>query len=734
MPTGFDTLDIEGTVLLDALLAPSSVALVGASGRADTLPGRLLHYLVQGGFAGPIYPVNPRYSELGGQRCHPSLIAIGEPVELVLIMVPGGVAAEVIDECGEVGARVAVLFGSGFSETGDDGAVAEAELVTRARRAGVRLLGPNCQGVISGAAGLLASFTPAIGEGPPRPGPVAYVGQSGALGGSFLDKAKERRLPVGSWISTGNQADISAIELATTMMAAPDVQVVALYLEDVGDGTKFIELARRARENGKELVVVRSGFSEVGRRAIQSHTGAMVSPHRVFELVARAQGVYTATDIDEMLDLTVALLSSQRPKGRSVGIVSSSGGAGILVADQLSERGFTVPELDSALQDRLRSYVPSYGSTQNPVDVTAQLFTSKGDDDSFGPSFRALCEHVGSSEGIDTLVIVLTMLVGAPGLEMAEALDGLQEQLGKPVVVVWLASMASSELGRARLAQEHVPVFDNVPSLANTMKALVAHQAVIPSPPEVSAVTEWVDRSLLGADELSAVTDDPAAGLHLLDRWGITQPKWAVATDAETAKRAAIELDGPVAVKLLAKGLAHKTELGAVQLHVEIDDVVDTCSMMRSRLDKAGGGDSLQGFLLQRMSAPGLELLLSVRREAPTFPPVLTVGFGGVTAELYADLASVPLPLPAGGAERLLQRLKGAPLLGSFRGGPPSDIKTLVDTIEKLAEAYLAAEGIVEEIEINPVIVHERGAGVSAVDCLVVWKSPNTPARPRRNG
>jgi succinyl-CoA synthetase beta subunit len=212
--------------------------------------------------------------------------------------------------------------------------------------------------------------------------------------------------------------------------------------------------------------------------------------------------------------------------------------------------------------------------------------------------------------------------------------------------------------------------------------------------------------------------------MQLLDRWGVTQPGWAVAADPEAAERAAAGLAGPVAVKLLAEGLAHKTELGAVLLDVAVEDVAAACASMRSRLEEAVGGDRLQGFLLQRMAEPGLELLLSVRREDPSFPAVLTVGFGGVATEVYADLASAPLPLPPGAAERLLQRLRGAPLLGSFRGRPPSDVEALVETIERVAAGYLAAGHAIEEVEINPVIVHVRGAGVSAVDCLVLWRVP----------
>lgn len=715
---------------LDVLLEPRSIALVGASGRPDSLPGKLLGYLLQGGFDGPIYPVNPRYDELAGLQVYPSLLDIGQSVDLVLVMVPGALAAQVVDQCGEIGAAVAVLFGSGFGETGVAGVAAEADLVARARRAGVRLLGPNCQGVISGVAGLLASFTPAIDDGPPPQGPIAYVGQSGALGGSFLDKARERHLPVGTWVSTGNQADITAVELATAVVAREDVQTVALYLEDVGDGAAFVRLAREARRRGKDLVVVRSGASEVGRRAIRSHTGAMVSPHRVFETVARAEGVLTAGDIDEMLDLVAGLLSDQRPRGSSVGIVTSSGGAGILVVDQLSAQGFTVPELGAQLQSTLQTFVPDYGATQNPVDVTAQLFASKGNGDRFGPAFRRLCEHVAGADEIDVLVIVLTMLIGAPGLEMAEALDGLQEQVKKPVVVVWLTSAASSDLGRRRLAEENVPVFGTVSGAATALAALHARYG--------DAASARDHRPGTGSDdgprqELASEAADTGAGLgdlrgradagpRMLDRWGIAQPAWCLAADDDEAAAAAGPVGGPLAVKLVAEGLDHKTELGGVALDVSVEAVRDACVAMRERVARAAGGPAVQGFQLQAMASPGLELLLAVRQEDPTFPPILTVGFGGVATEIYADVASAPLPLGPRDAERMLRELRAHPLLDGFRGQPRRDVPALIEAMQRLAAGYARAEGALEEVEINPIIVHDEGAGVSAVDVVAVWR------------
>ncbi len=706
----------QGPSGVQALFAPRSIALVGASGRPDTIPGRLLSFLLQGGFTGPIFPVNPRYEELGGQRCYPSLRAIGEPVDLVLVMVPAAMAGDVIDECGEVSAGVAVLFGSGFSETGQEGAAAEADLLERARRAGVRLLGPNCQGVISGAVGVLASFTPAIGDDPAAPGPVAYVGQSGALGGSFLDKAKERHLPVGTWVSTGNQVDLTAVELATGLVERDDVEVIALYLEDVGDGAAFVELARAARRRGKDLVVIRSGSSEVGRRAIQSHTGSMVSSHAVFEVIAHAEGVVIASDIDEMLDRVMVLLSGQRPQGRRVGIVSSSGGAGILVADQLSALGFVIPPLTDALQERLSEYVPAYGATRNPVDVTAQLFVSKSEDDRFGPKFRALCDHVAASDEIDVVIIVLTMLVGEPGLEMAEALDGLQEEFGKPVYVVWIASTSSTDLGRRRLAEERIPVFDNVPSLAASLGELARLEDAVHSELEPPPLRD----DLPGPEQVRELLADPSGPMRLLDAWGVPQPSWRVAADVAGAEAAAAELTGPLVVKVLASGLAHKSDIGAVRLGVEAGDVGEVCTRMLERFDAAGTGQPFEGFLLQQMAGPGRELLIAVRRDDPSFPPVLTVGFGGIATEVYADVVTAPLPLAEGAARHMLSQLAGAPLLGAFRGREPGDVDVLVATIDAVSAGFLAAGDALDEIEVNPVIVHDVGGGVSAVDCLVV--------------
>lgn len=707
---------------LKVLLNPSSVALVGASRSPGSLSGMLLSNLLEGGFIGAVYPVNPKYSELSGVRCYRSLRQIPEPVDLVLVMLPGHAVGDVIDECGEIGAGVVVLFGSGFGEVGEEGAKAEAELVTRARRAGVRLLGPNCQGVVISKSRLLASFTPAIRERTPRPGPVAYVGQSGALGGTFLDKAGERHVPVGRWVSTGNQADLTTIEVAKAVLAQDDISVVSLYVEDVEDGRGFIDLARNARDLGKEVIVVRSGQSEVGRRAIRSHTGAMVSPHVAFEVVARAEGLYLAHDIDEMLDLVVALLPTQRPRGSAVGIVSSSGGGGILVAERFTEHGFSIPEFDENLQHELRKTVPPFGSTLNPVDVTAQLFSVKDDEDSFGPRFRELCSTVAASEQVDILVIVLTMLIGDLGVEMAEALDGLQSNVNKPVFVVWLASANSTVRGRQQLAHQDIPVYLDIMSAARAIRALIEHHATRRTSDGSITSTASPRASELTSRILGLATN-PAGSYELLDLWNIPQPAWAIASDVSLVKQIAVDLGGPFALKILAKGIQHKSEVGGVMLDVDEDQVVACCQSVTRELTDRGVLDSLQGFLIQRMAPEGLELLVSVRDAHPNYPPLLTVGVGGIATELYADIATAPLPISRSGIEDLLSTLRGSPLLGWFRGQQPKDVRSLITMIQMLTDRFFDAQDLLTEVEINPVVVHVEGAGVSAVDCLVDWKT-----------
>jgi acyl-CoA synthetase (NDP forming) len=686
---------------LKRMLRPRTVALVGVSGRSDSLLARPLRYLREQGFAGEIYPVNPRYSELDGRRCYASLAELPAPVDLVLVMVPAAQVPGVVREAGAVGAAAAIVFASGFAETGPDGAVLQEQLRQAARESGVRVLGPNCQGLIHASTGLFATFTQAADRRMSQPSGVAYVGQSGAVGGSILDLAAEMGLGLSAWVSTGNQADLDLVEVASVLVDDDDVNVLMLYVEAMTDGAAYRALAEKARAAGKPLVVLRAGRSQAGRRAVASHTGAMLADDTAFVLTSRRHGVYLAEDVDDLLNAAAALRAGGPPNGRRVAVVTTSGGAGGLAADRFEDNDLQLPELSAATQDALAPLIPAFGALANPVDVTAQLF-NQGDH-----AFGEVCRIVADDPEVDVVAVLLTMVTGAQGAALAEDLVKTAAALDKPLFVVWLAGRQLTVDARQVFADAGVPVFPSIAALARVLGVLASPARIAPAVTTATAPS-W-------AAELDTVRSATPGdrGPALLDAIGIARPQGAVARTAEEAAAAANRL-GTTAMKVSAPDLAHKSDVGGVLLNVAPAEAAARFTELLER----GRQHGAVGIELQQMIPQGVELILGAIRGTGGFPPLITVGVGGVTTELYRDVVSAVAPVNGDEALAMLQQLRGWPLLAGFRGEPPADVQAAVDAVVALSWAITELEDDLAEIEVNPLIVARSGEGAVAVDVL----------------
>ncbi|WP_219412406.1 acetate--CoA ligase family protein [Pseudonocardia nigra] len=691
------------------MLRPRGVALVGVSGRPGNPMARPLRYLREHGFGGGIYPVNPGYDELEGLPCYGSLGEVPGPVDLVLALVPAAKAVAAVHEAGAVGAAGVVVFASGFAETGTAGARLQADLVAAGREAGVRVLGPNCQGLLHAPTGLVATFTAAADRPLVPAGGVAYVGQSGAVGGSILDLSSEMGLGLTAWVSTGNQADLDLVEVASALLDEPDVRVLLLYVESVGDGADYLRVARRARDAGKHLVVLRSGRSTAGRRAAASHTGSMLGDDAAFVLASARHGVVLVDDVDELLGVAATLASMPRPEGRRVAVVTTSGGAGSLAADRCSDADLDLPELRAATQDRLRPLIPAFGALANPVDVTAQLFTRGAH------AFGDVCRIVADDPGVDAVAVVLTMVVGQAGAALAEDLVGASAKLAKPLMVAWLAGQEQTAEGRAVFRAAGIPVFRSVGDLARAA-GLVAPPRAPGTPPAAlprpAAPSPDRIRELLGARD--GQPDEPA----LLDAMGVDRPASVVVRSRQEAADAVAGLGGPAAMKLQAGALAHKSDVGGVRLGVDAADAAEVFDELLTAA-RAHHVEAVDGVLVQAMIPAGLELVVAATGGRDGFPPLVTVGFGGITTEIYSDVASGLAPVPPEEAWAMLRSLRAWPLLAGFRGAPPRDVHAAVDAVVRVGHAAVAAGPRLAEFEVNPLVVGLRGEGATAVDVLV---------------
>lgn len=714
MMNGSDPASTASTASLDALFAPRSIAIVGASRRATSLAARPLDQLDRYGFDGDVFPVNPSYDEVGGRTCYPTVQDLPGPVDLAALIVPARATLDVVRQCVAVGVRNAILFSSGFAELGAEGRALQDEVVSTARAGGMRLLGPNCQGVMYRGSGLVLTISASLKAGLPQQGSVAYVGQSGAIGGSVMHVAGTRGMGLGAWVSTGNEADIDLVSAARHLIEQDDIRVLACYLESVKDGAAYTELAARARELDKDLVVLRSGRSEAGQRAVASHTGALLRPGAAFDAVSLQHGVTLVDDTDSLFEAAFTLSSQPRMRGRRLGIITSSGGAGILVADHAEEAGLEVPELSGPLSDTLAARLPEYGAAENPVDLTAQLFAGPEETD----SVRSICVEVGRSSEVDAVVVALTTIIEDVALGAVDAVIAAGEELDVPVLTTWLAGDTLTEAARARCRDAGVPVYRSARDAIRAARVLVersAHRTEhAPAVQELEGFDEAAVRLLLDREIRTE-----GQSLGLLDALGVPRPRAVVAADADAAQEVANGLDGPLVLKIESPDIAHKTEVGGVRLRVPRDEVAAVAASILETVRRRRPDARIEGLLVQELAPSGVELLLGLTAGTDGFPPLVTLGFGGTTAELYRDVASVPAPVTEEGFDRLLRGLTAAPLLTGFRGSPPADLAALRETVTRLSVAFARLEDRIETLEINPLIVAPEGEGAWAADALV---------------
>jgi acyl-CoA synthetase (NDP forming) len=708
---------------LDALFRPRAIAILGASGRQANPFARPLQFLQELGYEGGIYPVNPNYETLRGVRCYASLDVLPEPVDLVLMLVAAGEVTRQMPAVAAAGARAAVVFASGFGEIGPEGVALQQHMVQAAREHRVRLLGPNCQGLVAVHDRTAATFTAALEPGLPRPGNVAYIGQSGAVGGSVLSLARERGLGIGAWASTGNQADLSALDVGEYLVEDERIDVLTLYLESSVDGAHYARLARRAAELDKSLLVLRSARSAAGARAAASHTGAIIGSDAAFRALSRELGVIEADDIEDFVVTAQALSVLPRAAGRRLAIVTTSGGAGSLAADQAEEAGLAVEPLSVDTQEVLATVVPDFGAVANPVDVTAQLF--RDDDVS---DFVEVCRRVLADPGADSVLVALTMVTGELASRMAAGLAEICAEATKPVMIVWLAAREQTVEARNILRENGLPLVDSPRLGTRVLRALVRpdRRGATSPRPLPPAATEAV--AALSTREGTAVTETEGTGL--LRALGIGRPAERLVRSAAEAHAAAALIGEPLVLKIQSPEVLHKTERGGVRVGVAASDAGRVFDELVAAFER----DNVLGVLVQAMAAPGPELVVGLTNVEPGFPPLLTVGIGGVASELYRDAVTALAPVAEFEAETMIRSLKAAPLLTGHRGAPGSDLGAAARAVARISELGAVLGERLLELEINPLRLVDGGRAAVALDFLMQLGAPVTDTSPNPGG
>jgi acyl-CoA synthetase (NDP forming) len=651
--------------------------------------------------------VNPAAPLVQGSVAYPTVTDIPGPVDLAVVVVPAERVAEVAEACGRKGVRALVVISAGFAETGLEGRVKQQALADTVHAAGMRLIGPNCMGVLNTdpEVRLNATFAPA----PPPPGRIGFMSQSGALGLAIMDYAGTLGLGLSTFVSVGNKADISGNDLVRYWAQDSNTDVILLYLESFGNPRKFSRIARRVGRE-KPLVVMKSGRSPAGRRATSSHTGALIAAADVtVDALFRQSGVIRTDRLEEMFDVASLLANQPPPRGRRVAILTNAGGPGILCADACVAEGLEIPALAETTQAALRDVLPSEASVGNPVDMIASATPDQ---------YRDAIGIVAHDPTVDALIVIFIPPLVTRAEDAARAIVEGVRALGrdKPVLAVFMQSRGvPQELRAADLC---------IPSYAFPEDAAIALA-------RVARYGEWLARPLLPPVRFEDVRRDEAAAIVAAalgrgDEWLGPDEVWRllscyrlpvldqrIALTAEDAARAAEEFGGPVALKAVAAGLVHKTDAGAVRLNLRPDEVLATARDVAELLQRAGR--VLSGFQVQRMAPPGVEMIVGVVHDRQ-FGPVLACGAGGVLVELLKDVSVRLTPLSAQDAQEMVRELKTYPLLTGYRGGPVHDVHALVDAVLRVG-AMVEELPQIGELDLNPILVHPRG--VTVIDARV---------------
>ncbi len=688
---------------LRAILQPRSVAVIGASRDRESIPGRLFWNLLAYGFTGTVYPVNPRTPVVQGVPSYPSVEAIPEAVDLAVVVVPAEHVVDVAQQCARKGVRALVVISSGFAEAGAEGARRQAELLRICRESGMRLVGPNCMGVVNThpEVRLLATFAP---KGPPR-GHVGFMSQSGGLGLAIMEYAAQVGLGLSSFVSVGNKADISGNDLLQYWEEDPDTHVILLYLESFGNPRKFARIARRVSRR-KPIVAAKSGRSSAGGRAVASHTGALVAgADAVVDALFAQAGVIRTDTLEEMFDVAVLLAHQPPPQGRNVAILTNVGGPGILCADACEGQGLRVCELPQATQRRLRAVLPPHAAVSNPVDMTAAARPEH---------YREAMRILGEEPELHALIVIFSPPVAIPASEVARAIreGAAQVRDAKPVLVVFMTAEQIPETfvqGEPRLPVYPFPERAAI-ALARAARYGEWRNRPIPSysPPA------GIRREEAMAEVARALAEgkgwlDPDQVRRVLAFYGLPVLDQHVVATPQEAAEIAEAMGGEVALKAVAPGLIHKSEVGGVRLGLRGREAVQgAAEEMQARLARAG--ISLKGFLLQPMAPPGIEMIVGVVHD-PTFGPVVACGAGGVLVELLRDVSIRLVPVTEQDAQEMLAQLRIAPLLHGYRGMPARDVRALVNILVRVGAL---ADDLPEiaELDLNPVLVHESGATI----------------------
>jgi acetate---CoA ligase (ADP-forming) len=697
--------------MLKAFFEPASVAVIGASTDPAKLGYSVLENLVEGGFGakGTIYPINPKADEILGLKAYPSVKDISEPIDLAVVVIPYMFVPGALRECGEKGIPAAIVITAGFREAGVEGLEREQELLDIAKEYNMRLIGPNCLGVIDTFHPLNASFS----AGTPPQGPMAFMSQSGALGTAILDWAQAGRLGLSKFVSLGNKADVSEIDLLEEWVEDENTKVILMYSEGLPKGEDFICTARDVTRR-KPVVAIKSGVTQSGSRAVSSHTGSLAGSEQAYQAAFRQAGVIRANSMEEMFDMALALGYQPLLQGDRIGIVTNAGGPGILATDALERIGMSLARMKMETVQELKDFLPGAASAVNPVDVLG---------DSRSDRYEFAIKKVADDPNVDGILVILTPQAMTEVEKTAEAICNVAENTYKPVFACFMGE-ATVGGGIDIMTKCGVPNYPFPERAALAFKAMSDYRHVQTRP--LSEYKEFdVDKTAV-----QAVFDDvrsngrlqigDAEARAILTAYGLDTPESQVAATPKEAVDIANKIGYPVVLKIASPDILHKTDVGGVKVGLRnASELRDAFELMVYRAERYVPEARIWGCQVQEMAPPGgLEILVGMNRD-PQFGPLMTFGLGGIYVEVLKDVTFRVAPFTVRDAELMLNEIRTRALLDGVRGEPAVDKAKIVDTILRMGQLVQDFPEITE-FDINPLIAYPEGQGAIAIDMRLV--------------
>jgi len=700
--------------MLEEFFDPKSVAVVGASTSPEKLGYAVLENLVNGGYAevGKIFPINPKADEILGQKAYPSVLDVPENIDLAVIVIPYPYVPAVLEECGKKKIPGVVVISAGFREAGMEGLERELELLEIAKKYQFRLIGPNCLGIIDTFTPINASFS----AGTPPQGPMAFMSQSGALGTAILDWAQAGRLGLAKFVSLGNKADVSEIDLLKAWADDKDTNVIMMYSEGLPNGQEFIRIAREVTKK-KPVVAIKSGVTKSGSRAVSSHTGSLAGSEQAYQAAFQQAGVLRANDMASMFDMALALGYQPLLKGDRIVIVTNAGGPGILATDALERSGMSLARLEVETIQALEKYLPDAASAANPVDVLG---------DARGDRYKFALDIVSRDPNVDGIVVVLTPQAMTEIEDTARAVGSLSHEIDKPVLACFMGE-AKVQRGIKVLREYNVPNFSFPEQAALAFRAMSKYRSIKERKDPVYETFEVdnqaVKRVLERAKQDGRYAIGDAEAWDILKAYGLSIPRSVLAKTPQEAVEIAGEIGYPVVLKIASPDILHKTDVGGVKVGLETpDQVQDAFELMIYRTERYLPDAQIWGCQVQEMAPPGgLEVLIGMNRD-PQFGPLVTFGLGGIYVEALKDVTFRVAPFTRLEAQAMLEEIRSKALLEGIRGKPPVDKEAIIDTLLRMGQLVQEFPEIAE-FDINPLIVYPKGQGAIAIDMRLVLSS-----------